>query len=60
MLSMDPSLRTCVAQGLPIGRKVFASVLLRWEVGDLVCGISGKKPHVIFVSITVDLKLEED
>lgn len=51
MLSMDPSLHVCVAQGLPIGRKVFASVLFRCEVGDLLCGISGKKPHMIFVSL---------
>lgn len=43
MLSMDPSLHMCVAQGFPIGRKVFASVLFRCEVGDLVCGISEKK-----------------
>jgi len=30
-------------QGLPIGREVFASVLLKCEVRDLVCSISEKK-----------------
>lgn len=46
-----------VAQGLPIRRGVFASVLFRCEAGDLICGISEKNPHHDpCLSITFDFK----